>query len=438
MGLSDSKFHGFVGEARPITENEIAAAAKAMGVKWSRLHGVMEVEASFTRPGQGFDRFKRPKMLFEPHHFYRALRIRKPGSLAPAVSMDLARTGQPPHSWYGRKSYARLVKALELDETSALLACSWGFGQVMGFNWKIAGFSSVQDMVFQCMDSEAAHLQAMCGYIRHVPACLNGLRTGNAASFAKGYNGANYAAGGYHTKIAVAWRKWERMPFPRTGADAVGAENIQPEEDRAMPESVVRDGETLPADLQPKPQLSSTAIQGTLVSAVFKMIGFVVAAKYPNLQGTWEQWALLMTPFAVSLVGDVMAYVGTLGRTAPIAGTRGAEKFRDALDDILEQRSATIGTSLEPVEEPPELAPAVDTPPVPVALPEFVMGEALTTTIKRMPLEDVLTQLPEVMRMLGGLMAMVRQAQEGPPAKALPTEAPAEAAGFIEPPPSPG
>lgn len=215
MGISDSKFHGFVGKAQKITEYDIAAAAQKLGTKWSRLHGVMEVEASFKRPGDGFDRVGRPKMLFEPHHFYRALQLRGKSSLLPkAVNLDIARQSQPPTSWYSNKSYYRLVQALELDEVGALVSCSWGFGQVMGFNWKAAGFQGVQDMVFACMDRESAHLQAMCGYIASVPNCLSGIRNGDASRFALGYNGSNYAAGGYHTKIAAAWRKWEKVPYP--------------------------------------------------------------------------------------------------------------------------------------------------------------------------------------------------------------------------------
>jgi hypothetical protein len=119
--LSDTKWNGFKGQAHPITEDEIARAARDLGVKWSRLHGVMEVEAAFRRPGDGFDHEGRPKMLFEPHHFYKALQIRKPSMLSVAIARDLARPSRPPMSWYGNRSYWRLVQAIELDEVSGLL-----------------------------------------------------------------------------------------------------------------------------------------------------------------------------------------------------------------------------------------------------------------------------------------------------------------------------
>src|SRR5215213_3188774 len=165
--LSDRKWNGFRGRAERITDEQIARAAKSLPVKWSRLRGLMEVEASFRNPGDGFDKVGRPKMAFEPHYFFRALKIRKPAVLARATQVGLARSSAPPLSWYGQTpAYARLVDALEFEEVSALLSCSWGFGQVMGTNWKIAGFVSVEDMVRRCMDSEEAHLLAMCGYIR--------------------------------------------------------------------------------------------------------------------------------------------------------------------------------------------------------------------------------------------------------------------------------
>src|SRR5215213_5130295 len=116
MGLSDTKWNGFVGERKPITEEDIALAARKIGVKWSRLHGVMEVEAAFKKPGDGFDAVGRPKMLYEPHKFYAALKIRAPDKLALAVSKDLARPSRPPVTWYGRRSYWRLIQALEIDE----------------------------------------------------------------------------------------------------------------------------------------------------------------------------------------------------------------------------------------------------------------------------------------------------------------------------------
>ncbi|OOV89142.1 hypothetical protein MF4836_34345 [Pseudomonas sp. MF4836] len=44
---------------------------------------------------------------------------------------------------YGRPQYERLITAYRLDEEAALQACSWGKFQIMGFNYRAAGFDSV-------------------------------------------------------------------------------------------------------------------------------------------------------------------------------------------------------------------------------------------------------------------------------------------------------
>lgn len=52
-----------------VLDREIAGLGHTIGVGEDEIHAVMEVEAS----GGGFDRLKRPKMLFEPHVFWRNL-----------------------------------------------------------------------------------------------------------------------------------------------------------------------------------------------------------------------------------------------------------------------------------------------------------------------------------------------------------------------------
>ncbi|GMA75887.1 hypothetical protein GCM10025880_23040 [Methylorubrum aminovorans] len=163
----------------------------------------MDVEAS----GSGFDRLKRPKMLFEPHVFWRNL---SGAERTRAASLGLAYASWKPGA-YPTDSYPRLMQAMAINETAALKASSWGLGQILGENHKAAGYATPQAMVLAfCNGGEAEHLAAMVRFI-----VTNGLddelRRHDWAGFARGYNGAGYAKHGYHTKLAAAFAKWSKI-----------------------------------------------------------------------------------------------------------------------------------------------------------------------------------------------------------------------------------
>ena len=145
-------------------------------------------------------------MLFEPHVFYRCL---TPERRALAVANGLAYASWKPGQ-YPKDSYPRLARALEIDETAVLKACSWGLGQILGENHRAAGFATPQAMVAAFCESEAAQLEGMVAFI--TARGLDGhLRNHNWAAFARGYNGPAYAKHGYDTKLANALAKWSRI-----------------------------------------------------------------------------------------------------------------------------------------------------------------------------------------------------------------------------------
>lgn len=192
----------FIGEAVRLDSIDISATAFTINCGEDHLHAVMEVE---TRGG-GFDTHKRIKMLFEPHVFYRELTGEQRQR---AVSMGLAyeRWGQ---ERYPSDSYPRLKQALEINAEAALRSCSWGLGQIMGFNHLLAGYSSVYSMIESFLNDEAVHLAAMVQFI--ISSGLDDeLRREDWRGFARGYNGAGYAKHGYHTKLKRAFDKWQRI-----------------------------------------------------------------------------------------------------------------------------------------------------------------------------------------------------------------------------------
>lgn len=193
----------FKGAARRLEDVDLPRIARRIGCGEDHLHAVLDVE---TRGG-GFDNYGRPKMLFEPHVFYRNL---SGAEREEAVSAGLAyeRWGEEP---YPNDSYPRLKKAMAINTSAAIMASSWGLGQILGENFKMAGFDEPIEMVRAFLDNEAAHLEAMVRFI--VSAGLDDdLRREDWRGFARGYNGPGYAQHGYHTKLAAAFKKWQGIP----------------------------------------------------------------------------------------------------------------------------------------------------------------------------------------------------------------------------------
>lgn len=197
----------FIGEAKRIEDLDIPRIGARIGVGEDEIHAFMEVEAA----GSGFDRQGRPKMLFEPHVFYRNLQGQKRDA---AVKAGLAYP-----KWrreYPNDSYPRLLAAMEIDETAALKSASWGLGQILGENHKLVGYATPQAMVRAFIEDEETHLEAIVEFLK-AKGLDKHLRAHDWAKVAEGYNGKEYAKNGYHTKLKAAFAKWQKIkdtPYP--------------------------------------------------------------------------------------------------------------------------------------------------------------------------------------------------------------------------------
>lgn len=190
----------FKGAAKPLDDIDLPIIAHRVNVGEDEIHALMDVEAR----SSGFDRHGRPAMLFEPHVFYRLL---GPGAKRDrAVADGLAYKNWKPGN-YPNDSYPRLLKAQVIDETAALMASSWGLGQILGSNHREAGYRTVQDMVLAFLEDEQEHLEAMIRFIINA-GIADALRRHQWEVVARVYNGPSYAVHGYHTRLAAAYRKW--------------------------------------------------------------------------------------------------------------------------------------------------------------------------------------------------------------------------------------
>jgi hypothetical protein len=219
----------WIGAARPLTDDDVARAARFLDVDEAAVRAVIQVEAA----SFGFDAKRRPRILFEPHIFHREL---KGVQRADAVDLNLARrTWSEGRRLYGRTMdarYRQLDQACLINRAAAIKSCSWGLGQVMGFNYRAAGFASIEAFVEAMKESEGEHLLAMCAFIK-TNRLDDDLRRQDWAAFARGYNGPGFAKNRYDAKLANAYAVFAgkggvpAAPVLRKGASGDAARRLQ-------------------------------------------------------------------------------------------------------------------------------------------------------------------------------------------------------------------
>jgi hypothetical protein len=102
---------------------------------------------------------------------------------------------------------------MNLDRAAALQSASWGLGQVLGENFKVGGFVSVDEMVQAMSDSEDTQITAVGAFIlgRRLDRAL---ATHDWASFARGYNGPAFATNHYDVRLRGEFQKLQAGVLP--------------------------------------------------------------------------------------------------------------------------------------------------------------------------------------------------------------------------------
>ena len=191
--------------SKKLTEAQIAAQAKALGIEVAALGAVIEVECK----GSGFNADGTPVILFERHVMRQRLIANKRDidlSLISVERPDLCSKATGAYGLYSAQ-HGRLNAAAQYHRDSALESASWGIGQVMGYHWKALGYPSLQAFINAMYKDEASQLDAMCRYIQ-VNNLVNALKNKDWKAFARGYNGKAYAKNSYDIKLANAYKKW--------------------------------------------------------------------------------------------------------------------------------------------------------------------------------------------------------------------------------------
>ena len=194
----------FVGPARPITANDVAAQAVFFKIELAALRAVMAVESR----NSGYDARRRPLILFEPHVFYRNL---SGAQRDQAVRIGLAYKswGQMPYPAGADAQYKRLAAAIRINEEAAFRSVSIGMGQVLGENYRAAGCASATEMFEQATVSETNQLKHMIGFIIG-EGLRDELNRHDWRRFAAGYNGRGQVEK-YAKWLEREYAKWSRI-----------------------------------------------------------------------------------------------------------------------------------------------------------------------------------------------------------------------------------
>ena len=198
-----------------LTQKDFSRAAIEIGCDIAAIKAVCQVEA----PKGGFTEGNLPITLFEGHWFHKYTNGKYDGE---TVKVGNTKQGYRELSisypkWtrkhYGKNQIEeklRLDYASNLDRTSALMSASWGRFQIMGFNFAICGFKTIQKFINDMYNSEGKQLDAFVRYIKstglddELKACL-------WEEFAYKYNGPLYKRNRYSERLEKEyWRfkKW--------------------------------------------------------------------------------------------------------------------------------------------------------------------------------------------------------------------------------------
>lgn len=195
-----------------LSENDLQDFANQYHLELAAVKAVNEIESL----GKGFLIDGRPRILFEGHIFWKELKkrgINPEDFVSENTKNVLYKNWTKQYYEGGKQEYDRLEKAagmsdLDAVHEAAFASASYGAFQIMGFNYAIVGFPSVDSFVSQMYTHEKAQL-ADFGKFCESNNLIRHLQSKNWALFAKGYNGTAYKQNKYDTKLENAYNKYK-------------------------------------------------------------------------------------------------------------------------------------------------------------------------------------------------------------------------------------
>lgn len=185
------------GESGAFTTEKRQELIKFLAVKYGISPAVALAVFDVESGGKGFASDGRLIIRFEPHIFRKYTKK----NTGKEMNVPTKRGGQS-------AEYQMLAKARALDDKSALESISMGSSQIMGFNHKIIGYGTVQEMWHAFNQSEAAHIRGFFAFVNANKKLLQAAKTKDFKTFAYYYNGPG-GVGVYDPKMIARYNYWK-------------------------------------------------------------------------------------------------------------------------------------------------------------------------------------------------------------------------------------
>lgn len=189
-----------------INDEDYINAAKKIGCSPAAIHAVDQVESGGTGMIDG-----KPTILFEPHIFWKYLRIAG-FSVEQLKALKEKDYGLLNPVWdktlyvFGGKSWEKMERAMKINKDVAMMSASYGRYQICGFNFKSCNCKTVQEFIDRMYKGDTEQLLMFADYVcfEHLD---DELRARDWAGFARGYNGPLYTKNNYDGKLLSAFNK---------------------------------------------------------------------------------------------------------------------------------------------------------------------------------------------------------------------------------------
>ncbi|MDE7346449.1 MAG: N-acetylmuramidase family protein [Muribaculaceae bacterium] len=184
-----------------LTEEDFQIVADQLGVEVAAIKAVVKIEA-----GPKLQGFWAPGV---PVANYVQSLFNKYKSKAKGRKMKDAKVPSG-LSGYALKEWTALTNARKINADAADMGTYWGMFQIGGFNYKLCGCKSVEEMVEKICESEFSQLEMFAIFIRNA-GMLEALQKKDWSAFARKYNGPSYAKRGYHTRMAKEYANYKNQ-----------------------------------------------------------------------------------------------------------------------------------------------------------------------------------------------------------------------------------
>lgn len=184
---------------KTLTDEDFKIVADQLGVEVAAIKAVVRIEAGeklegFWAPGVPVANYV--QSLFNKYNGKTKGRKLKNAKVPSGLS------------GYALKEWTSLTNARKINADAADMGTYWGMFQIGGFNYKLCGCQSVEEMVEKVCESEFSQLEMFAVFIRN-SGMLTSLQKKDWTTFARKYNGPSYAKRGYHTRMAKEYAKFK-------------------------------------------------------------------------------------------------------------------------------------------------------------------------------------------------------------------------------------